>query len=155
MDSKYRLESKTLLREQAERVFSAVTVIERSMERDHFRGEFDLTHPQLMTMVMIARCKQCTMSELGRLTGYPTSAMTGIIDRLIGKKLVSRIRDNNDRRIVHVSLTPSGIRMAHRLRDRILTHTTRVLEMVGPSDREKMILLVEKIADAFAKKNKD
>jgi DNA-binding MarR family transcriptional regulator len=154
MDIKYQREKKSQLIIQAERVFSAVTAIERGLERDHFRAEFDLTHPQLMTMVTIARCKQCTMSELGRITGYPTSALTGIIDRLIGKKLVVRVRDNQDRRIVHVSLTPSGVRLADKLRDRILTHTARVLEMVGAAEREKMIQTVEKIADAFVKKVK-
>ena len=155
MDIKYQKGKNYQLTGQAERILTAVTVIERGLERDHFRAEFDLTHPQLLTMITISRCKKCTMSELGRLTGYPTSALTGIIDRMKSKRLVKRIRDKKDRRIVHVSLTPSGTRLAGKFRDRILNHTARVLEMVGVSDREKMILIVEKIADAFAKKNED
>jgi DNA-binding MarR family transcriptional regulator len=152
MDIKYRPAKKPILYVQAERIFSAVSIIERELERDHFRAEFDLTHPQLKIMIMISKCRQCTMSELARLTGYPTSALTGIIDRMIAKKLVGRLRDSGDRRIVHVSLTPSGTKLAARLRRRIIFHTTRVLERIGPTDREQMILLVEKIADSFAEK---
>lgn len=152
MDIKYRNEKKSILHLQAERILSAVSIIERELEKDHFRFDFDLTHPQLNIMMVISKCRRCTMSELARLTGYPTSALTGIIDRMISKKLVSRLRDEKDRRIVHVSLTPSGTRLAARLRRLIISHTTRVLEKVGPQDREKMILLVEKIAESFAEK---
>jgi len=54
------------------------------------------------------------MSELGRQTGYPTSALTGIVDRMIRKKLVRRIRDDNDRRIVKVTATSSGLKTRPR-----------------------------------------
>ena len=155
MDKNYRTEAQSLLRDQAERIFSSVTAIEQGLERDHLRAEFDLTHPQLMTLITIARYKKCTMSELGRLTGYPTSALTGIIDRMICKKLVTRIRDKKDRRIVHVSLTMPGVDLANKLHKRMLIHTGRVLEMIGVSDREKLVRLVEKIAGAFSKKNEE
>ena len=150
MDIKYRPPKKSILSIQAERVFSAVSIIERELEKDHFRAEFDLTHSQMNIIIMISKRRRCTMSELARLTGYPTSALTGIIDRMIAKKMVDRLRDEKDRRIVHVSLTRSGARLATRLRRRIISHTTRMLEKVGPADREKMILLIEKIAESFA-----
>ena len=36
------------------------------------------------------------------------SNLTGIVDRLEEKKLVTRKRDENDRRVVHVVLTDKG-----------------------------------------------
>jgi DNA-binding MarR family transcriptional regulator len=37
--------------------------------------------------------------------------LTGIVDRLEKKKLVSRKRDENDRRVVHVVLTDRGAKL--------------------------------------------
>ena len=39
------------------------------------------------------------------------SNLTGIVDRLEEKKLVSRKRDENDRRVVHVVLTERGVKL--------------------------------------------
>jgi DNA-binding MarR family transcriptional regulator len=90
------------------------------------------------------------MSKLGKLTGYPTSALTGIIDRMIKKRLVRRVRDEHDRRIVKVEATANGLKLARQSYRIILRNTGSILQKVDPDDREKMVSLVEKIAGSFA-----
>jgi DNA-binding MarR family transcriptional regulator len=46
--------------------------------------------------------------EIGAKMMVTVSNLTGIVDRLEKKKLVSRKRDENDRRVVHVVLTDKG-----------------------------------------------
>jgi DNA-binding MarR family transcriptional regulator len=145
--------AKTILKEQSKRIFEAVDTIERSMEKNMMGAELDLTKPQLRTLLSVARHDYCTMSELSKDTGYPTSALTGIIDRMIKKKLVKRLRDESDRRIVKVTSTPIGAGLASELYKRILRTISTILGKVDQVDRERIILLVEKIAGSFARSN--
>jgi DNA-binding MarR family transcriptional regulator len=153
---KYLIESmdKRYLKIQADRLFTAVEAIEKSLERDLIGAELDLTKPQLRTLMSISRASCCTMSELGKLTGYPTSALTGIIDRMIKKKLVRRVRNEDDRRIVNVVATETGARMAVEFHRKLMRAISVVLEKMEPDDREKMVVLMEKIASGFPNRNK-
>jgi DNA-binding MarR family transcriptional regulator len=90
------------------------------------------------------------MSELGKLTGYPTSALTGIIDRMLKKKLVKRVRDDDDRRIVKVIATDIGSDLAAEFQRQLMRCISVVLEKMEPSDREKMVSLMEKVAASLA-----
>jgi DNA-binding MarR family transcriptional regulator len=146
---------KLLLKAQAERLFKAVEGIERSLEHDLIGSEMDLTKPQLRTLMAISRAGCVTMSELGKLTGYPTSALTGIIDRMIKKKLVQRVRDDDDRRIVKVIATPPGAALAAGFQRKLLRSFSVVLGKMELREREKMVSMIEKIARSFVNKDED
>lgn len=49
--------------------------------------------------------------EIGAKMMVTVSNLTGIVDRLEEKKVVSRKRDENDRRVVHVVLTDKGTKL--------------------------------------------
>jgi DNA-binding MarR family transcriptional regulator len=49
-----------------------------------------------------------TMSELGNRLYRSKPNMTAIIDKLIAEKLVTRLTDENDRRIIRIAITDQG-----------------------------------------------
>ncbi len=68
-----------------------------------------LTLPQQSVLQALeAAGGRSTMSDLGRLTHQNLATLTGVVDRLIKTCLVERVRDENDRRVVHVVLTAAG-----------------------------------------------
>jgi hypothetical protein len=50
-------------------------------------------------------------ARLGETIGISAAAMTGILDTLESRSLITRVRDPRDRRKVHVDLTKEGRRM--------------------------------------------
>jgi len=50
----------------------------------------------------------CPVSEVAAHLGVTLSAATGLVDRLVKAKLVVRDRDQKDRRVVWVKITPDG-----------------------------------------------
>lgn len=72
------------------------------------RPEIDLTMPQMITLFAIRHARTCRMSELAEVTQQSAGTLTGIVDRLIEENLVGRVRDVEDRRVVQVTLSPSG-----------------------------------------------
>lgn len=50
----------------------------------------------------------CPVSEVANQLGVTLSAATGLVDRLVKAKMVTRDRDQTDRRVVWVKITPDG-----------------------------------------------
>jgi len=70
---------------------------------------FDLTIPQFFTLLHLDRCpSECRMSDLARATQQSAASLTGVVDRLLDKRLVERLRPADDRRQVMVALTARG-----------------------------------------------
>jgi DNA-binding MarR family transcriptional regulator len=67
-----------------------------------------LTPPQFCVLATIGYASGLPFGEIGAKMMVTVSNLTGIVDRLEEKKLVSRKRDENDRRVVHVVLTEKG-----------------------------------------------
>jgi DNA-binding MarR family transcriptional regulator len=57
-----------------------------------------------------------TMRDLGRAVVISKSGLTGLVDRMQRAGLVERGGDPDDRRVVHVTLTPAGAAAYRRAR---------------------------------------
>jgi len=70
---------------------------------------FGLTGPQLVCLrALSGQEAPTTPSALARDVSLSQGTVTGIIDRLVARQLVSRERNPTDRRLVTVSLTEAG-----------------------------------------------
>jgi DNA-binding MarR family transcriptional regulator len=76
---------------------------------------YDLTAMQWGPLMMLAKGKGDTAAALAREAGTDTGAMTRMLDRLEAKDLVRRARSQEDRRVVHLELTPEGQRIAQQI----------------------------------------
>jgi DNA-binding MarR family transcriptional regulator len=79
---------------------------------------FDLTIPQYHTLLQLSIFEGvCKMSDLARATHQSAASMTGIVDRLLDKRLVERARLDDDRRQVMVAATPRGRELLAEIRE--------------------------------------
>jgi DNA-binding MarR family transcriptional regulator len=86
-----------------------------------------------------------TVSDLAAHLGMTAPGATGLIDRLVKAGLVSRERDQEDRRVVRVSLTPEGARQyaaTRALRRRVLAE---LVERLSAAEVEQLVALYEKM----------
>ncbi|MFC0216583.1 MarR family winged helix-turn-helix transcriptional regulator [Paenibacillus chartarius] len=68
--------------------------------------ELGLTGPQILVLRELFVGQQRTIGELSKALELSNSTITGIVDRLERNGLVERKRDEKDRRVVFVSITP-------------------------------------------------
>jgi DNA-binding MarR family transcriptional regulator len=69
---------------------------------------FGLTGPQLVCLRALGQRGLATPSELAKEISLSQATITGIIDRLASRQLVTRERTSRDRRLVTVRLTDAG-----------------------------------------------
>lgn len=79
----------------------------------------DLTNDQHYTLRYINQAGSCTSSELAEVFDVKKSAITAMITRMWEKGLIKRTRDENDRRVVYLTLTEKGNELFAKTEDRI------------------------------------
>lgn len=79
----------------------------------------DLTNDQHYTLRYINKVGSCTSTELADVFEVKKSAITAIINRLYEKGLIERTRDENDRRLVYLTLSDKGNELFSKTEERV------------------------------------
>ncbi|MBE7188743.1 MarR family winged helix-turn-helix transcriptional regulator [Jatrophihabitans endophyticus] len=73
--------------------------------------EVGLTYPQYLIMLVLWREGDLSVGRLAARLNLPPHAISPMLDRMEAHGLVARLRDDTDRRLVHVALTEAGARL--------------------------------------------
>jgi DNA-binding MarR family transcriptional regulator len=76
--------------------------------------ELGLTYPQYLAMLVLWERDGLMVSELGERLYLDSGTLTPLLKRLEASGFISRIRDVEDERRVHITLTSSGRRLKTR-----------------------------------------
>jgi len=79
------------------------------------KSVFGVTMTQNHTLLNLKRHEKLTMNQLADQMGLATSTMTRIVDNLVRDNYIQRVRDDSDRRLVYVTLTEEGGKLAEKL----------------------------------------
>ena len=116
-----------------------------------FQGEASISKPELLALEAISREEGLMMSDLGKRLDISLSTATGIIDRLIEKKLVKRERNGGDRRVVRVVLTDKGRKTSQTYQKQKKELFGRMLGALDSEEQGELIRILEKIGGSIRK----
>lgn len=109
-------------------------------------SEFGLTGIQAITLLMIDEDRPRPMKSFCTMFHCDASNVTGIIDGLEKKGLVSRENDPNDRRIKVIRLEPAGKGMRRTILDRLDTNNDFLFAPLSTEERSQFVHILEKLA---------
>jgi DNA-binding MarR family transcriptional regulator len=112
------------------------------------RAEPECSFSELRVLAALGRHEPVAMSALAATLHVPLSTATRTVDRLIAKDLVERSRVQTDRRIVQVGFSRRGKEINRFVVRRRLTIARRLLETLGPRERDLFITRMGKAAKA-------
>lgn len=67
-----------------------------------------LSYAQVRALVLLDDAEEATAGQLARAADLTPASVTSLLDQLEQEGMVQRRRSEQDRRLVHVSLTPQG-----------------------------------------------
>ncbi|WP_042462047.1 MarR family winged helix-turn-helix transcriptional regulator [Neobacillus dielmonensis] len=105
----------------------------------------DMTNDQHYILRYINQKEGCTSSELADVFNVNKSAITAIIDRLEKKGFIQRTRDEQDRRVVYLTLTDVGRELFYETELRIHQLVSSFIEQFEPDEIERFIQTYEKL----------
>ena len=97
-------------------------------------------------ILRLGRDGDCTMSELAHKINLSLSSATLIADKLNEKKLISRTRSEDDRRVVRVMLTVEGRDAFDSANEMMVTLGKAMLEALEEREQDKLLALFSKIS---------
>lgn len=93
--------------------------------------DVDLTIQQLKVVIFAVRRGSLTAGQISRGLHVGFSTVTGLVDRLVEQRLVSRGEDPNDRRATRVVPTEAARALVERLYSYRQTEFRRLLELAS------------------------
>ena len=125
----------------------ALGKVSRNMARAYRQRlePYGLNQPQFFLLIALYEEEEITISQLARKVAQDKSTLTGILDRLERDGLVVRSSSPEDRRAIHVRLTPKARKLKRRLW-RIYEETNRsFLSRLTPTERAVLMQAVAKL----------
>ena len=109
-------------------------------------AEFGLTSVQALTLLTIKQRDQRSMSEFCKLYECDASNITGIVDGLEQKGLVSRQAHPQDRRVKIIRLETAGHNLQKKLISRIAESSPHLFQGLSQKEIQQLATLIKKIA---------
>lgn len=126
------------------RAYQAFSSYSEAFVRQH-----DLTPPQFDVIATLGNTHGMSMGELGEKTLITKGTLTGVVDRLEKKGLVTRETPPENRRSIVVRLTTEGEVLFDRLFPTHLAEMKQRLEVLDPSELELLKVLLQRFRKAF------
>lgn len=110
---------------------------------------YGLTPQQAYTLQLIGASPGITMGTLSERLGIATSTLTRNVEKLEQERIVVRNRASDDARAVGVVLTDAGRTKLQQVQDCYETCFQKILECIGPEDRETVLKGLRILVRAF------
>jgi len=113
--------------------------------------QFDLTPAQFDVIATLGNTNGLSMGEISEKTLITKGTLTGVIDRLIHKQLVSREVPEDNRRNVIVQLTPQGQQVFEQSFPSHIAHLQERFDHLDETEVKTLTELLTQLKQAFQK----
>ncbi|PSN18332.1 MarR family transcriptional regulator [filamentous cyanobacterium CCP5] len=114
-----------------------------------FVRQFDLTPAQFDVVATLGNTPGMTMGDIGDKTLITKGTLTGVVDRLEKKGLISREVPPENRRSVVVKLTPTGESLFDQVFPAHIADMKQHFEQLDASELELLRVLLQRLGQAF------
>jgi DNA-binding MarR family transcriptional regulator len=101
------------------------------------------------TLTLIGENPGISQTALSRANGRDKSTLTPLIADLVRRRLVRRVREENDRRSYGLTLTSAGEKMLAQLTECAGQHEEELDRLVGRRERAQFLATLKKLTDAL------
>ena len=105
--------------------------------------QFGVTSRQVTLLWLVRQSPGLSLRELAAEEGISPPALSGYVDRLERQGLLERVRSAEDRRRVGLVVTPAGVRLLRRVRERRTAWLAERLAGLEPGELDAIATAVE------------
>jgi DNA-binding MarR family transcriptional regulator len=144
-----------LIQELIDRYVSVSFQVHRKAEA-LIKGQIsdDLTNDQHYILRYIHQSGECTSSKLAEAFEVNKSAITATINRMVDRGLIQRTRDDNDRRVVYLTLSDKGNELYQNAHEKVQLLVESIITQFEETEIKTFINTYEKLAKVLNNKKK-
>ena len=121
-------------------------IIQRGLEKRLSHLKLSVAQQRILTLAYFAK-EMLTPSMLSALLLQETHSVSGLLNRLEDRDLITRTRDRRDRRVVWVGLTPTGREVAEEAAKIVLAMAAELDPVLRGPKSEEMLAVVSQARD--------
>lgn len=119
--------------------------------QNQFMSQYDLTIPQFNILRILRGAKSAiSVNTVKERMVEKSPNTTRLMDKLIDKNLIERVRCNEDRRVVYVKISESGLELLSRIDEKFNTNSMTHLKITD-EEAELLSSLLDKVRDSYGK----
>ena len=108
-----------------------------------------ISFPQMVALDYASTHPTVKMTELAKVLSVKMSSATVLVDRLIEQGLLSRARDESDRRVVRVSITAKGKKIINKIMTEKRHSIEEIFRPLSFKEREQYLVLLKKVKEGL------
>lgn len=89
--------------------------------------------------------KGTAMASIAELMGTPTTSMVRLFNNMEQQKLIVRVKNNTDKRLVHVQLTPKGNEAREVAKAKVKAYNQIITDQIEPSQLAIFLNVLQQI----------
>lgn len=112
-------------------------------------NDFNITVPQFTALQILINNGNMTIGELSQKMALACSTITDLIDRMEKSELVSRKKDDKDKRVVRIEVLPKGYDILEKVLIKRREFLSSKLNDFSADDIEKLNKVLGELYDAM------
>ena len=133
-------------------IFKTDRLIYRQLKKEKKQlGPFSLL--RLEVLRYIAEKKNPLMKEVADYFCITPPSVTSLIDSLVKSKVVKRVYDENDRRVIRLFITSKGKEELKKGIRRINSNMKKILSQLSIEELKNLVRILEKLSKIYEKSN--
>lgn len=105
------------------------------------------TKNELFVMLVLYRNSEVNMSQIAQYLGVPLNTATGIVARMEKKKLIERVRSEEDKRIVTIRFTSAGSEQVQNIMQSFIFYGQKIVMGLTPQEIGLIGTIISKVID--------
>ena len=139
--------------ELVEMIFKVTQLMKKEITSDNKKAT--LSAPQFYTLMLINRRENISMSEVASDFHIELPSATSMINKLSKLGLVRRIEDENDRRLVRLTLTKKGKMVLRKATNQRKNKLKGFLSQLSDDNKLKLLSVLQSSIEKLQNKNED
>lgn len=130
---------------------NAFAVIHRGLFKKQplLKGIGELSFIQGIILELLQETKKLKMHEIAKAMNVSLPGATKTINKLHKLRMVKRTYNKKDRRVIYVSLTPAGIKMAQKLMNSKKKLIKHLFSKLSERERDQYLKIIRKMKRAI------
>lgn len=129
-----------------ELLFSYIDKFKFLLFPDQWSNVFlDYSKNEILVLLYLSKYKNANMTELSEYINAPLNTATGVIGRLEKKRMIERIRNEQDRRIVQITLTNKAEEFISEQKVKIQYYFEKIYGVLTEEEKKAIVNIFAKV----------
>ncbi|MBY5992713.1 MarR family winged helix-turn-helix transcriptional regulator [Ferrimonas balearica] len=123
--------------------------LSQELSQIYAQPPFEITIAEWRILAQLAQSGRLSSTALGRRTDMDKTKISRAVRLLHERGWLDKVRDKDDNRITHLSLSDSGRSLYQQLAPRALAWERQRLAVLSDAERSQLMALLDKLDDAL------